>query len=104
VTEATYLDTGKGPPERAVVDAGLFGTKRSCVPLTAARPGDDGVTVPFDEESLLSQAGHGRRGAGGDRRGIFDRAATGAAVGTGVVRVPDAAGEVALEAAQRLLA
>ena len=50
--EEIYLDTETNQPEWALVNTGLFGTKRSFVPLHDASPGDDGVSVPFDKATV----------------------------------------------------
>ena len=47
--EEIYLDTETNQPEWALVNTGLFGTKRSFVPLADATASGDGVTVPFDK-------------------------------------------------------
>src|SRR3954467_11730430 len=47
-----YLDRETEQPEWAVVTTGLFGTKRTFVPLADAQSGDDGVRVPFDKATV----------------------------------------------------
>jgi hypothetical protein len=47
--EEIYLDAETGEPEWALVHTGLFGTKRTFVPLRDASEADDGLTVPFDK-------------------------------------------------------
>ena len=42
-----YLDRETDQPEWAVVTTGLFGTKRTFVPLAEATPSEEGVRVPF---------------------------------------------------------
>jgi uncharacterized protein (TIGR02271 family) len=50
--EEIYLDAESDRPEWALVNTGLFGTKRSFVPIKDARTGDDGVSVPFDKNTV----------------------------------------------------
>jgi uncharacterized protein (TIGR02271 family) len=50
--EEIYLDTDTNQPEWALINTGLFGTKRSFVPLHEASTGDDGVSVPFDKATV----------------------------------------------------
>jgi uncharacterized protein (TIGR02271 family) len=47
-----YLDRETDQPEWAVVTTGLFGTKRTFVPLSDATTSDDGVRVPFDKATV----------------------------------------------------
>jgi uncharacterized protein (TIGR02271 family) len=47
-----YLDTETDQPEWALVTSGLFGSKRSFVPITGARREGGGVTVPFDKTTV----------------------------------------------------
>ena len=47
-----YLDRETNEPEWAVVTTGLFGTKRTFVPLSDAQPSEDGVRVPFDKATV----------------------------------------------------
>ena len=47
-----YLDRETDEPEWAVVTTGLFGTKRTFVPLTEATTSDDGVRVPFEKATV----------------------------------------------------
>jgi len=47
-----YLDRESGDPEWAVVTTGLFGTKRTFVPLSEASPSEDGVRVPFEKSTV----------------------------------------------------
>jgi uncharacterized protein (TIGR02271 family) len=47
-----YLDRDTDEPEWAVVTTGLFGTKRTFVPLTEATTADDGVRVPFEKATV----------------------------------------------------
>jgi uncharacterized protein (TIGR02271 family) len=53
--EEIYLDTDTNQPEWALVHTGLFGTKRSFVPLREATSSGDGVSVAFDK-SLVKDA------------------------------------------------
>jgi uncharacterized protein (TIGR02271 family) len=50
--EEIYLDAETREPEWALVTTGLFGTKRSFVPLSDASATGDGVTVPFDKATV----------------------------------------------------
>ena len=50
--EDIYLDRETDEPEWAVVTTGLFGTKRTFVPLSEAQPGDDAVRVPFEKSAV----------------------------------------------------
>jgi len=50
--EDIYLDRETDEPEWAVVTTGLFGTKRSFVPLSDAQPSGDGVRVPFEKAQV----------------------------------------------------
>jgi uncharacterized protein (TIGR02271 family) len=47
-----YLDRETDEPEWAVVTTGLFGTKRTFVPLQEATPGADGIRVPFEKATV----------------------------------------------------
>jgi uncharacterized protein (TIGR02271 family) len=47
-----YLDRETSDPEWAVVTTGLFGTKRTFVPLSEARPSEDGIRVPFEKATV----------------------------------------------------
>jgi len=47
-----YLDRETNEPEWAVVTTGLFGTKRTFVPLAEAQPSEDGVRVPFEKATV----------------------------------------------------
>ena len=47
-----YLDRETDEPEWAVVTTGLFGTKRTFVPLSEAALSEDGVRVPFEKASV----------------------------------------------------
>jgi uncharacterized protein (TIGR02271 family) len=50
--EEIYLDAESNEPEWALINTGLFGTKRSFVPLRNASPSGDGVTVGFDKDTV----------------------------------------------------
>jgi uncharacterized protein (TIGR02271 family) len=50
--EEIYLDAQTNEPEWALVNTGLFGTKRSFVPLRSASPTDDGIRIPFDKATV----------------------------------------------------
>lgn len=50
--EDIYLDRETDDPEWAVVTTGLFGTKRTFVPLSDARAHGDGILVPFDKPTV----------------------------------------------------
>ena len=47
-----YLDRETDQPEWAVVTTGLFGTKRTFVPLQEATPDQDGIRVPFEKATV----------------------------------------------------
>lgn len=47
-----YLDRETDQPEWAVVTTGLFGTKRTFVPLAEATPSEEGVRVPFEKATV----------------------------------------------------
>jgi sporulation protein YlmC with PRC-barrel domain len=47
-----YLDADSGAPEWALVSTGLFGTKRTFVPVSDATESDGGLRVPFDKATL----------------------------------------------------
>jgi uncharacterized protein (TIGR02271 family) len=47
-----YLDRETDQPEWAVVTTGLFGTKRTFVPLSDATPDEEGVHVPFEKAAV----------------------------------------------------
>jgi uncharacterized protein (TIGR02271 family) len=50
--EEIYLDADTQQPEWALVHTGLFGTKRSFVPLREASASGDGVTVPHGKDEV----------------------------------------------------
>jgi uncharacterized protein (TIGR02271 family) len=50
--EEIYLDAQSNEPEWALVNTGLFGTKRSFVPLRNASSSGDGITVGFDKDTV----------------------------------------------------
>ena len=47
-----YLDRETDQPEWAVVTTGLFGMKRTFVPLQEATPSEDGIRVPFEKATV----------------------------------------------------
>ena len=47
-----YLDSDTQAPEWAVVTTGMFGTKQTFVPIRDAGTTDDGVTVPYDKDTV----------------------------------------------------
>ena len=47
-----YLDRETDQPEWAVVTTGLFGTKRTFVPIQEATPSEDGIRVPFEKATV----------------------------------------------------
>jgi uncharacterized protein (TIGR02271 family) len=55
--EEIYLDADTNEPEWALVHTGLFGTKRSFVPLGGASATGDGVTVRFDKAQVKDAPG-----------------------------------------------
>jgi uncharacterized protein (TIGR02271 family) len=55
--EEIYLDAETGEPEWALVHTGLFGTKRSFVPLRGASASDDGVGVGFTKSQVKDSPG-----------------------------------------------
>jgi uncharacterized protein (TIGR02271 family) len=50
--EDVYLDRESDEPEWVVVTTGLFGTKRTFVPLSDAQPTEDGVRVPYEKSAV----------------------------------------------------
>jgi uncharacterized protein (TIGR02271 family) len=50
--EEIYLDSETGQPEWALITTGLFGVKRSFVPLRDASRSGDGVAVPVDKATV----------------------------------------------------
>jgi uncharacterized protein (TIGR02271 family) len=50
--EEIYIDAETREPEWALVNTGMFGTKQSFVPLREASAAGDGVTVPFDKDTV----------------------------------------------------
>jgi len=50
--EEIYLDAGSGEPEWALVHTGLFGTKRTFVPLAGATEEDGQIRVPLTKEAV----------------------------------------------------
>ena len=56
--EEIYLDEATGKPEWAEVKTGMFGNKRSLVPLAAAQESNGGLQVPFDKEQIKNAPHH----------------------------------------------
>jgi uncharacterized protein (TIGR02271 family) len=50
--EEIYLDADTGQPEWALVQTGMFGTKRNFVPLREATSSEQGVTAPYDKDQI----------------------------------------------------
>jgi sporulation protein YlmC with PRC-barrel domain len=50
--EEIYLDAETNEPEWALVHTGLFGTKRTFVPLSEASESEGTLTVPFDKVTV----------------------------------------------------
>ena len=50
--EDIYLDRETDEPEWAVVTTGLFGTKRTFVPLADAQTSEDGIRVPYEKATV----------------------------------------------------
>ena len=50
--EEIYLDAGTDQPAWALVSTGLFGHKRTFVPLRGATESDGALTVPVDKETV----------------------------------------------------
>jgi hypothetical protein len=50
--EEIYLDADTHEPEWALVNTGLFGTRRSFVPLGGASGGADAPSVPFTKDQV----------------------------------------------------
>jgi hypothetical protein len=50
--EEIYLDADTNEPEWALVNTGLFGTKRTFVPLREASERDGNLTVPFEKGTV----------------------------------------------------
>jgi uncharacterized protein (TIGR02271 family) len=50
--EDIYLDRETDQPEWAVVTTGLFGTKRTFVPLQDAQPHEGGIRVPYEKAAV----------------------------------------------------
>jgi uncharacterized protein (TIGR02271 family) len=55
--EEIYLDNETRAPEWALVHTGLFGTKRTFVPLRDAHETDGAVTVPFSKQQVKDAPG-----------------------------------------------
>ena len=56
--EEIYLDEATGKPEWAEVKTGMFGNKRSLVPLAAAQEAGGGLQVPFDKDQIKNAPHH----------------------------------------------
>ncbi|HWE55583.1 MAG TPA: PRC and DUF2382 domain-containing protein [Acidimicrobiales bacterium] len=56
--EQIYLDEETGRPEWAEVKTGMFGNKRSLVPLAVAERAAGGLRVPFDKEQIKGAPHH----------------------------------------------
>jgi uncharacterized protein YrrD len=54
VIEEIYLDADSGEAEWALVHTGLFGSKRTFVPLADATEEDDRLHVPLDKATVKS--------------------------------------------------
>jgi sporulation protein YlmC with PRC-barrel domain len=50
--EEIYLDADSGEPEWALVHTGLFGTKRTFVPLAGATEVDGRLRVPLEKDKV----------------------------------------------------
>jgi sporulation protein YlmC with PRC-barrel domain len=50
--EEIYLDADSGEPEWALVNTGLFGTKRTFVPLAGATEEDGKLRVPLEKAKV----------------------------------------------------
>jgi hypothetical protein len=50
--EEIYLDADTGSPEWALVHTGLFGSKRTFVPLRDPSEADDTLRVPFSKDMI----------------------------------------------------
>lgn len=50
--EEVYLDADSDAPEWALVTTGVFGTKRSFVPIADATEREDGIHVPFEKATV----------------------------------------------------
>ena len=55
--EEIYLDAETNEPEWALVHTGLFGTKRTFVPLRDATERDDNLSVPFEKSTVKDAPG-----------------------------------------------
>ena len=56
--EEVYLDEGTGKPEWAEIKTGMFGNKRSLVPLAVADSVEEGLRVPFDKDRIKGAPHH----------------------------------------------
>src|SRR5215207_8886415 len=50
--EEIYLDAETNEPEWALIHTGLFGTKRTFVPLRDAQERDGSLSVPFEKSTV----------------------------------------------------
>jgi sporulation protein YlmC with PRC-barrel domain len=50
--EEIYLDAETNEPEWALIHTGLFGTKRTFVPIRDASEADGSLTVPFEKSAV----------------------------------------------------
>jgi uncharacterized protein (TIGR02271 family) len=55
--EEIYLDSETNEPEWALIHTGMFGTKRTFVPLRNAEPREDMLRVPFDKAQVKDAPG-----------------------------------------------
>src|ERR671910_3290397 len=55
--EEIYLDAETNEPEWALVHTGLFGTKRTFVPLRDATERDNDLSVPFEKSTVKDAPG-----------------------------------------------
>ena len=55
--EEIYLDAETNEPEWALVNTGLFGTKRTFVPITDATERDGDLAVPFEKSAVKDAPG-----------------------------------------------
>jgi sporulation protein YlmC with PRC-barrel domain len=55
--EEIYLDADSGTPEWALVHTGLFGSKRTFVPLAGASEADGQLRVPLEKATVTDAPG-----------------------------------------------
>jgi hypothetical protein len=65
--EEIYLDAESNEPEWALVHTGMFGTKRTFVPLREATETDGRLHVPFDKGTVKDAPGIDANGQLSDR-------------------------------------